>query len=129
MHDALYFPIHRAKKGEITSVGHLRPSTHPLVRPTFEVQKPAEDNDVSLDEYLAGVAAELWAAWDHRLPLFADLPMFSPDDRTGDGKHCIEYLFQCLRQQGLRAIPMDGPRVSTRPPLRLSGIGGSHRPA
>jgi hypothetical protein len=29
MHDALYFPIHRAKKGEITSVGHLKPSTLP----------------------------------------------------------------------------------------------------
>jgi hypothetical protein len=32
MHDALYFPIHRAKRGEITSVGHLKPSTLPLVR-------------------------------------------------------------------------------------------------
>ena len=101
MHDALYFPIHRAKKGEITSAGHLKPSTLTLVRPTFEVQKPTEDDDISLDEYLAGVAGDLSEAWDHRLPLFADLPMFSPDDLTPDGKHCIEYFFQCLRQQGM----------------------------
>jgi hypothetical protein len=42
IYDALYFPIHRAKKGEITAAGHLNPLTLTRVRPTFEVQKPAQ---------------------------------------------------------------------------------------
>jgi Beta protein len=109
MHDAIYFPIHRAKKGEITGTGHLSPGTLTRVRPTFEVQKPGEENDVPLSEYLAGVALELSEAWDHRLPLFVDFPKFAPDDRTPDGKHCIEYFFRCLRQHGMLAIPMTGP--------------------
>lgn len=109
MHDALYFPIHRAKKGEITGAGHLSPTTLTRVRPTFEVQKPSEDSDIPLEEYLAGVAAEVSEAWDHRYPLFADFPRFAPDDQTRDGKHCIEYFFRCLRQHGMQAIPMTGP--------------------
>jgi hypothetical protein len=109
VHDALYFPIHRAKKGEIAAVGHLSPKTLTRVRPTFEVQKPAPEKEVRLDDYLAGVAAEIAGAWDHRFPLFADFPHFSPEDRTSDGRHCIEHFFKCLRQHGMRAIPMTGP--------------------
>lgn len=115
MHDALYFPIHRAKKGEITGAGHLSPTTLTRVRPTFEVQKPTEESEVSLEEYLAGIAAEVSEAWDHRYPLFADLPRYAPDDQTRDGKHCVEYFFRCLRQHGLLAIPMTGPESERGP--------------
>jgi len=115
MYDALYFPIHRAKKGEITAAGHLNPLTLTRVRPTFEVQKQAEDAEAPLDEYLAGVAADLSEAWDHRFPLFADLPRFAPDERTEDGKHCVEHFFRCLRQYGMLAIPMTGSEAMRGP--------------
>jgi hypothetical protein len=74
MDDALYFPIHRAKKGEITAAGHLSPYALTRVRPTFEVQKPGEEDDTPLQEYLGGVAFDLSESWDHRYPLFADFP-------------------------------------------------------
>ena len=115
MNDALYFPIHRAKKGEITGAGHLSPTTLTRVRPTFEVQRPGEDSDVLLDEYLSGVAAELAEAWNHRYPMFADFPRFGPSDQTQDGKHCIEYFFRCLRQHGMLAIPMTGHQTVRGP--------------
>ena len=108
MHDALYFPIHRAKKGEITAAGHLSPYALTRVRPTFEVQKPGEEDDTPLQEYLGGVAFDLSESWDHRYPLFADFPHFTPEDRTPDGRHCVEYFFRCLRQHGMLAIPMTG---------------------
>ena len=47
MEDALYFPIHRAKAGEIVGVGHLSPRTRTRVRPAFEVQKQREDDDIA----------------------------------------------------------------------------------
>jgi hypothetical protein len=108
MYDALYFPIHRAKKGEIMGAGHLSPTTLTRVRPTFEVQKLGEDSDVPLEEYLAGVALDLSEAWDHRFPLFVDFPRFAPGDQTQDGKHCVEFFFRCLRQHAMLAIPMTG---------------------
>lgn len=108
MFDAIYFPIHRAKKGEVLAAGHLSPKTLTRVRPTFEIQKPSDDIEISLEEYLAGIAIDLSEAWDHRLPLFGDFPAFAPDDCTSDGKHCVEYFFRCLRQHGMQAIPMTG---------------------
>jgi hypothetical protein len=115
MYDAIYFPIHRAKKGEITGAGHLSPTTLTRVRPTFEVQKPGEDEDVRLDEYLASTALDLSEAWDHRFAFFADFPRFAPDDRTPDGKHCAEYFFRCLRQHGMLGIPMTGSETVRGP--------------
>lgn len=115
MHDAIYFPIYRAKKGEIAGIGHLSPTAITRVRPTFEVQKPDEDSDAPLEEYLAGIAAELSQTWDHRYPLFADFPRFAPSDRTKNGKHCVEYFFECLRQHRMLGIPMTGPEAVRGP--------------
>jgi len=109
MNDALYFPIHRAKAGEIAGVGHLSPRTRTRVRPAFEVQKQREDDDTPLEEHLSGVAHQLLEAWGSRYPLFADFSQFGPEDRTADGKHCAEYFFRCLRQQSMLGIPMTGP--------------------
>jgi hypothetical protein len=109
MNDVLYFPIHRAKAGEIMGVGHLSPRTRTRIRPTFEVQKQREDDDTPLDEHLSGVAHQLLEAWGSRYPLFADFSQFGPEDRTADGRHCAEYFFRCLRQQSMLGIPMTGP--------------------
>lgn len=109
MNDALYFPIHRAKAGEISGVGHLSPTTQTRVRPTFEIQKPALDDDTPLEEYLAGVGQQLLASWGSRYALYADFSQFGPDQKTEDGRHCAEHLFTCLRQQSMLAIPVAGP--------------------
>lgn len=109
MNDALYFPVHRAKAGEIAGIGHLSPRTRTRVRPAFEVQKQREDDDRPLEEYLAGVAHQLLEAWGSRYPLFADFSQFGPEDGTADGKHSAEYFFKCLRQQSMLGIPMTGP--------------------
>jgi hypothetical protein len=109
MNDAIYFPVHRAKAGEIAGVGHLSPRTRARVRPAFEVQKQREDDERPLEEHLAGVAHQLLEAWGSRYPLFADFSQFGPEDRSADGKHRVEYFFRCLRQQSMLGIPMTGP--------------------
>ena len=90
------------------AAGHLSPYALTRVRPTFEVQKPGDEDDVPLHEYLGSVAFDLSESWDHRYPLFADLPHFTPEDRTPDGRHCVEYFFRCLRQYGMLASPRTG---------------------
>lgn len=109
MNDALYFPIHRAKAGEISGVGHLSPRTRTRIRPAFEVQKLRDGDDTPPEEHLSGVAHQLLEAWGNRYPLFADFSQYGPEDRTGDGTHCAEYFFRCLRQQSMLGIPMTGP--------------------
>lgn len=49
MNDAIYFPVHRAKAGEIAGVGHLSPRTRTRVRPAFEIQKQREDDEKLID--------------------------------------------------------------------------------
>jgi hypothetical protein len=109
MNDAFYFPIHRAKAGEIAGVAHLSPRTRTRVRPAFEIQKQRDDDDTPLEEHLSRVAHQLLAAWGSRYPLFADFSQFGPEDRTADGTHCAEFFFRCLRQQSMLGIPMTGP--------------------
>jgi len=109
MEDALYFPIHRAKAGEIAGIGRLSPLTRTRVRPTFEIQKQAADDDAPPEEYLAGVGQQLLESWGNRYPLYADFLQFGPEQKTADGKHCAEHLFTCLRQQSMLAIPVAGP--------------------
>lgn len=113
MNDAFYFPIHRAKAGEIAGVAHLSPRTRTRVRPAFEVQKQRDDDDTPLEEHLSRVAHQLLAAWGSRYPLFADFSQFGPEDRTADGTHCAEFFFRCLRQQSMLGIPMTEPGVGS----------------
>ena len=115
MDDALYFPIHRAKKGELTAAAHLSPYARCRVRPVFEIQVPDAAASLSLEEYLAEQAAALCDAWGTSHPVFLDLPHFGPDVKARDGSHCITFLFECLRQHRMLAIPTTGT-VSVRGP-------------
>ena len=58
MDSALYFPIHRAKRGEIVAIGHLSPETRTRVRLTLDIPKPTviaqeivDDLEAALEQF------------------------------------------------------------------------------
>jgi hypothetical protein len=63
MHDVNYFPILRAKSGEINAVGHLSPVTRSRMRPLFDFPVYQDNEKRSLTEYLAETTREIRIAW------------------------------------------------------------------
>ena len=52
MKSAIYFPILRAKRGEISAIGHLSAEARTRIRPTLDIPKPkAKNKDPNAVEY------------------------------------------------------------------------------
>lgn len=124
MDAALYFPIHRAKRGEITAAGHLSPRTRARVRPMFDVQRHKPNSRKSIEVYLSDLADELTGSWGTKYPVSVDFSRYEPDATVTDGRHCAEYLFECLRQRAMLGIPVTGPESLRGPGIAyLEAVG------
>ena len=115
MYAAIYFPTHHSKRGEINAVGHLSPNARTRTRPTFNIIKPASDNDDPIEYHLSDIASVVVKSWGTAFPLYFDFPRYGPDEKAANGRHPAEYFFDCGRQLRLQGIPVAGP-VSTRGP-------------
>lgn len=109
MQSAIYFPIHRAKRGEISAIGHLSPEARTRIRPTFDIPKPKAKNKDPIEYHLSDIASELAKNWGMSLPLFVDFSQYGPDEKAADGRHHAEYFFDCAHQLRMLAIPAAGP--------------------
>lgn len=112
MQSAIYFPTLRAKRGEISAIGHLSPEARTRIRPTFDIPKPKAKNKDPKDpiEYhLSDIASELAKNWGTPLSLFVDFSQYGPDEKAADGRHPVEYFLDCTRQLRLLTIPAAGP--------------------
>jgi len=109
MHAAIYFPSHHSKRGEINAVGHLSPNARTRIRPTFNITKPASDNNDLIEYHLSDLAVALAKSWGTALPLFFDFPRYGPEEQATDGRHPVEYFFECVRQLQILGIPVAGP--------------------
>jgi len=104
--DAIYFPILRARRGEINAVAALRPATKIAIRPMFDV--PAIDEDGSAMLTMSTVASTLARTWGTALPLYIDMSRHDPDALV-ESDSAVAHLFDCARQAGLCAIPVSAP--------------------
>ncbi len=109
MQSAIYFPILRAKQGEISAIAHLSPEARTRIRPTFDIPKRKAKSKASIENHLSGIASELAKNWGTALPLFVDFLQYGPDEKVADGRHPVEYFFDCACQLGMLAIPVAGP--------------------
>src|SRR5688500_12895644 len=98
MHAAIFFPSHQSKLGEMMAVGHLSPFARTRTRPTFNITKPAADNEEPVERHLSDLSAQFAKVWGTGLPIYFDFPRYSPDARVADRRHPVEYFFDCIRQ-------------------------------
>lgn len=111
MYSALYYPILRAKQGEIESLGHLSPRARSRVRPFIDIPRQKTNDNRSLEQYLADTLTSIKQSHGTSSPLFVDLSQFGPEISTSDGRHPVEFVFEIVRQLRLMAIPVTGPEL------------------
>lgn len=126
MDSALYFPIHRAKRGEIMAIGHLSPETRTRVRPTLDIPKPTSKRQMRepIEYFLSDIATEVSQFWGVSFPILFDFSQYAPDEAVADGRHPMEYFFDCVQQVGVQGIPMTGPESIRGPGYRyIQAVG------
>lgn len=109
MLSAIYFPILRAKAGEMEAIARLHSRTQVRIRPILDVPKYFQNPKKALEEHLGQITKSVADGWGAVLPFYFDLLRYEPDLRTSDGRSAVEYLFSCARQLHLKAIPVAGP--------------------
>jgi hypothetical protein len=109
MYSAIYFPIQRAKRGEMTAIGYLSPEARTRIRPNVDIQKQKAKSKEPIEYYLSDLSHEFAKNWGTTLPICFDFLRYGPEEETRDGRHPMEYFFACARQLGVQAIPVAGP--------------------
>lgn len=117
MHSALYFPILRTKQGEIQALGRLSPWARSRICPLLDVPRQKSSDDRKLDAFLSDTILHTKEACGTAYPVYLDVSRYDPETVTPDGRHAIEFLFDCASQLHLSAIPVTGPE-SIRGPGR-----------
>jgi hypothetical protein len=106
------------------AVGHLSPLARTRTRPTFNITKPASDNVDPIEFHLSDLASNFAKVWGTALPIFFDFPRYGPDAKGADGRHPVEYFFDCVRQWRILGIPVAGPETVRGPGLGyLEAVG------
>lgn len=108
MASALYYPVIRGRKGEISALHHLSPSARARTAPLVDLPTGAVDDPRPLDDFVGGFIAALTPAWGTAYPIYVDLTRYHPGQTDRRGRHIAEHLFDCARQRRLKAIPVAG---------------------
>lgn len=115
MGSPIYFPILRAKAGEIEAIGRLSPDAHGLTRPMldFPTQKAADRR--SLEHYFEEKIHEIVKSWGTADEIYLDFSRYEPDILLPNGWHIVDYVFHIARQRRLKPVPVIAP-LSLRGP-------------
>ena len=105
----IYFPIARAKAGEIEAFGRLSPRAHALVVPMLDFAVQRSNDRRPLAQYLAEKLQEIATSWGTAHELYLDFSRYDPNTRLPDGRHIASYVFEIARQLRLKAIPVAAP--------------------
>lgn len=108
--EPLYFPILRAKKGEIAALAWLSPLAHALVRPMLDFPETQVDAQHPLELFLRDKIVAITKSWGTEQEIYLDFSRYEPDERVEDGRSVVEYTFDLARQTRLKCIPVVAPR-------------------
>jgi hypothetical protein len=101
-----YVPVMAAKRGEFTALTNLYGTVANRIIPLFEL--PAKPSEAILHEKrITRTAVAGGKAWSGR-PAFLDISKWSPDARTENGIHILEFAFTQLRSAGVPVNPVVG---------------------
>jgi hypothetical protein len=114
MTEPIYYVMARAKAGEIDAIGRLAPTTHSLVRPTFDFPRQKANDSRTLAHYLNEKVREITASWGTASEVCLDFSRYEPDTRLPDGRHIAEGVFDTARQLHLKAMPVLAPIFNER---------------
>ncbi|MEO8459951.1 MAG: hypothetical protein ABI451_05425 [Dokdonella sp.] len=119
MTSPIYFPILRAKAGEIDAIGRLAPKTRILTCPLLDFPVQSSKDSRSLEHYFAEKIREIKISWGTGDEIYLDFSRYEPETRLPDGQHVVDYVFDLSRQSHLKSMPVVAP-------LSLRGPGTSY---
>ena len=111
----IYFPILRAKAGEIDAIGQPLPIGRDCTRPMLDFPKPAPKDNLSLARYFGDKVQAIKTSWGTVNDVCLDFSRYEPDSSMADGQHIVDYVFDIARQARLQAVPVVAP-LSLRGP-------------
>lgn len=117
MEGSVYFPIARAKAGEIEALGRLSPRAHARTRPMLDFAKQTSKDWRPPAQYLAEKISEITESWGTEREVLLDFSRYEPDATVYDGRHIVEYVFDVARQRRLKAVPVAAPLAVRGPGL------------
>ena len=109
-----YFPILRAKRGEIQALGALSPNARAHVRPLIDIPKQREKDRRTLSECIGEIICSLPATWGTGQSFYLDMSLFAANARIDD-VHSIERVFEIANQAKLLSIPATGTLLMRGP--------------
>jgi len=107
-----YVPCLRWKQGEYQAALQLSDAAKSVITPLIEVAERGFDFETgvskkNLDQHLALFVKRVESKWG-RQPCFVDLNWIKPAERMVDGRHPVRFVFDELRSQGCKAVPVTG---------------------
>lgn len=111
----IYFPIARAKAGEIEALGRLSPRARALIAPMLDFALQRSNDRRPMAQYFAEKVGEIATSWGTADELYLDFSRYEPNSALPDGRHIASYVFDIARQLRLKAIPVAAP-LSMRGP-------------
>ncbi|KUP23110.1 beta family protein [Paenibacillus sp. DMB5] len=108
-----YVPILKWKRGEQVALEKLPLPLKAALTPLIEIVPVTYDykNDCpkeTIDEHLSDFGQQLSKSWGTEKPVFIDLAYLDESETMHDGSHPLEFLFEQVRTEGLRGIPVTG---------------------
>jgi hypothetical protein len=112
MSNYLYVPILKWRMGEYQSLLRMRGDLKPKMLPLIELCPPEYDFEAerlkkTIDEQLVTFAQRLKKKWGERLA-FVDGLLLEASDRMKGGVHPMAFVFDGVRAEGGRIIPVTG---------------------
>ena len=80
----IYFPILRAKAGEIDAIGHLAPRTQSLIRPMLDFPRQKKNDARPLAHYFGEKIQEIKKSWGTSNDIYLDFSRYEPDQKLPD---------------------------------------------
>ena len=102
-----YVPILKAKNGEFGALLELPREIEKLITPLVDVFN-TEGSKKPLDFRLNKIANKVKTSWGTRRPIFIDLFGIDLDARISGKVHPLIFIFDCLRDLEVKAIPTIG---------------------
>lgn len=107
-----YVPCIRWKQGEYQALHNLSNQTKKSITPLIEVPEIGFDFETrrpakSIDEHLAPFAERVRKKWGTR-SCFVDTRLIEPAKRMAHRQHPLTFIFDALRAEKCRAIPLTG---------------------
>jgi len=115
-----YLPILPARRGAFLAAQWLSPLAESRLIPLFDIPDPVVRNGETLEKHFAKRAKGIGEAWPRSRSVYVDMHNLPSEVHMASGEHPLTFVFDLLRMQGARAIPVTGTTADRHPAYTIA---------